>query len=158
MATGLKPRDFTWVIRDRLAVSQRVGGYGDHHRRIRREEELTWLVQNGFTGIMALCSADEGLAHYREAGLDAVHHPVAAGEESACAHGFFQALGVALGKKGATILVHRDFIDDTIVGLLAGYLVASGMLPSPVQAMAIMQEIARRPLGPLGRSLIPAVR
>lgn len=156
MATGLQPRDFTWVIRGRLAVSQRVGGYGDHHRRIRREEELTWLVQNGFTGIMALCESAEGLGHYEEVGLDVHHHPVPVGEEPEFATAFFAALGGALRKKSSTVLVHRDFIDDTIVGLLGGYLVASGMLDSPVQAMAIIQEIAKRPLGPLGRSLIPA--
>ncbi len=158
MATGLQPRDFTWVIKGRLAVSQRVGGYGDHHRRIRREEELTWLTQSGFTGIMALCESAEGFAHYREVGLDVFHHPVPAGDESGFAKGFFDSLAKALGRKDATVLVHRDFIDDTIIGLLGGYLVASGMLESPVQAMAIIQEIAKRPLGPLGRSLIPAAR
>jgi hypothetical protein len=158
MATGLQPRDFTWVIKGRLAVSQRVGGYGDHHRRIRREEELTWLTQNGFTGIMALCESAEGFSHYREVGLDVFHQPVPAGDESGFAKGFFDSLGKALVKKDATVLVHRDFIDDTIVGLLGGYLVASGMLESPVQAMAIIQEIAKRPLGPLGRSLIPVAR
>ncbi len=158
MATGLKPRDFTWVIQGRLAVSQRVGGYGDHHRRIRREEELTWLTQNEFTGIMALCESAEGFSHYREVGLEVLHNPIPAGEESEFAQEFFTTLGSALANKKATVLVHRDFIDDAIVGLLGGYLVASGMLDSPVQAMAIIQEIAKRPLGPLGRSLIPAAR
>lgn len=156
MATGLEPRDFTWVIRGRLAVSQRVGGYGDHHRRIRREEELTWLVRNGFTGIIALCDSSEGFDHYREVGFDVFHHPIPVGDESSFAQGFFDLVGDALRDRGATILAHRDFIDDTIIGLLGGYLVASGMLASSVQAMAIIQEIAKRPLGPLGRSLIPA--
>ena len=26
--TGLEPRGFRWVIKDRLAVSERIGGYG----------------------------------------------------------------------------------------------------------------------------------
>lgn len=158
MATGLKPREFTWVIQGRLAVSQRVGGYGDHHRRIRREEELTWLLREGFTGILALCDSDEGFDHYRQVGLEVHHHPVVPGEEANLAEPFFAALGTALAPKGSTVLVHRDFIDDTIIGLLGGYLVASGLLESPVQAMAVIQEIAKRPLGPLGRSLIPTAR
>ena len=33
MITGLKPRGFTWVIADRLAVSERIGGFGFQHRR-----------------------------------------------------------------------------------------------------------------------------
>ena len=155
MATGLMPREFTWVIKGRLAVSERVGGYGDHHRRIRREEELTWLSEQGFTAIVSLCGSTEGLAHYAEAGLDAVHLPITPGTESETASQFFDRLGGALSAADATVLVHRDFIDDTIVGLLGGYLVASGLLESPVQATAIIQEISGRPLGPLGRSLIP---
>ena len=41
--TGLKPREFVWVIAGRLAVCERIGGYGFQHRRVRREEEITWL-------------------------------------------------------------------------------------------------------------------
>lgn len=156
MATGLMPREFTWVIKGRLAVSERVGGYGDHHRRIRREEELTWLAEQGFTGIVSLCPTNEGLVHYRESGMEAIHLPVTSGTEAEFAPGFFSRLEEALEGADATVLVHRDFIDDTIIGLLGGYLVASGMLESPVQATAIIQEISGRPLGPLGRSLIPA--
>lgn len=156
MATGLIPREFTWVIQGRLAVSERVGGYGDHHRRIRREEELTWLGEQGFTAIVSLCSTTDGLAHYRDAGIGVAHLPIVPGTESDSAREFFDRLGEALAAPDATVLVHRDFIDDTIVGLLGGYLVASGLLESPVQATAIIQEISGRPLGPLGRSLIPA--
>lgn len=155
MATGLTPREFTWVIKGRLAVSERVGGYGDHHRRIRREEELTWLDEQGFTAVLSLCPSSDGLVHYREAGFEPIHLPVTPGAESELAPTFFARLEEALGEGNATVLVHRDFIDDTIVGLLGGYLVASGMLESPVQATAIIQEISGRPLGPLGRSLIP---
>jgi hypothetical protein len=155
MATGLMPREFTWVIKGRLAVSERVGGYGDHHRRIRREEELTWLEEQGFTAVLSLCPTPDGLAHYRDAGFEPIHMPVTTGAEAEFAPTFFERLEQALDGDRATVLVHRDFIDDTIVGLLGGYLVASGMLESPVQATAIIQEISGRPLGPLGRSLIP---
>ena len=45
MITGLKPRNFVWVIADRLAVSERIGGNGFQHRRVRRDEEITWLIE-----------------------------------------------------------------------------------------------------------------
>ena len=45
MITGLKPRGFVWVIQDRLAVSDRIGGNGFQHRRVRREEEINWIVR-----------------------------------------------------------------------------------------------------------------
>jgi hypothetical protein len=105
--------------------------------------------------VLSLCPSNEGLVHYRDAGFEPIHMPVTPGAETEFAPGFFARLGEALEADDATVLVHRDFIDDTIVGLLGGYLVASGMLESPVQATAIIQEISGRPLGPLGRSLIP---
>jgi len=42
-AKGIPPRFFAWVIKDRLAVSERPGGYARNHRRVRRHEEILWL-------------------------------------------------------------------------------------------------------------------
>jgi hypothetical protein len=53
-STGLEPRGFRWVIKDRMAVSERVGGYGFQHRKVRREEELIWLTDHGINGIVSL--------------------------------------------------------------------------------------------------------
>ena len=39
-ALGITPRNFTWVIKDRLAICERPGGYGENHRRVRRQEEI----------------------------------------------------------------------------------------------------------------------
>ena len=50
--TGLEPRGFRWVIKDRLAVSERVGGYGFQHRRVRREEEIIWLKDHGVNEVL----------------------------------------------------------------------------------------------------------
>lgn len=41
-------------------------------------------------------------------------------------------------------------------GLLGGYLVTSGLVEDPILALALIQEILGRALGPEGRSLIPA--
>ncbi|MCH8985187.1 MAG: hypothetical protein IIB04_01075 [Acidobacteria bacterium] len=49
---GLEPRGFTWVIAGKLAVSERIGGYGIQHRRVRREEEIIWLVEAGITAVL----------------------------------------------------------------------------------------------------------
>ena len=156
MATGLKPRDFHWIIRDKLAVSQRIGGCGSQHRRIRRAEELTWIVEEGFTGILSLLEGNQNLSAYRVAGLGALHSPSPTPltpeyAERICAH-----LKKALEAKGSMILVHKDILDDGMTGLLGGYLVRSVLLDDPIRAMAVIQEIVARPLGPLGRSLIPA--
>ena len=154
MKTGLEPREFRWVIKDRLAVSQRPGGYADGHRRIRRTEELTWLKANGFTSVLSLCEGNQNIAAYEEAGLETFHHPMSSTIDREIAIGVFQAISESIDGDRVTLL-HKDTIDDVLTGILGGYLVYSGMLRSPIHAMAVIQEITARPLGPLGRSLIP---
>ena len=67
MLTGLEPREFTWVISDRLAVSERIGGHGFQHRRVRREEEITWLLHHGVTAVLSLLDGNQNLAAYEAA-------------------------------------------------------------------------------------------
>ena len=39
---GIPPRNFTWVMKDHLAMSERPGGYAPNHRKVRRREEIIW--------------------------------------------------------------------------------------------------------------------
>ena len=55
----------------------------------------------------------------------------------------------------AVALVHRDTIDDTLGGLLSGYLIYSGLLDDPIVATDVIQRILGRAIGPEGRRLIP---
>lgn len=151
--TGLQPRDFTWVIRGRLAVSERIGGYGFQHRRVRREEEIAWLLEGGVTAILSLMESNQNMAAYEEAGIEASHEPL--GElESPDLTRVFKAIDEALSDPEAVVLVHRDIIDDTVAGILAGYLVYSDRIEDPIVATAVIQEILKRPLGPEARALI----
>jgi hypothetical protein len=67
----------------------------------------------------------------------------------------FHVLAEALEPDDAVVLVHRDTIDDTLAGLLAGYLIYSGMLDDPIVATDVIQRILGRAIGPEGRRLIP---
>jgi hypothetical protein len=67
----------------------------------------------------------------------------------------FVTLDEALASRSSIVLAHRDLVDDTIAGLLAGYLVHSKLVTDPILAIAIIQEIIGRPLGPEGRALVP---
>ena len=42
-----------------------------------------------------------------------------------------------------------------VAGVLAGFLVHSGLIDDPIVAMAAIQEILKRPLGPEARAIIP---
>ena len=48
-AQGIQPRNFAWIMKDQLAVCERPGGYGANHRRVRRQEEIIWIREQGFT-------------------------------------------------------------------------------------------------------------
>ena len=157
MITGLRPRGFTWVISDRLAVSERIGGIGFQHRKVRREEEITWLVEEaGITAVVSLLSGNQNLSSYTEAGLATFSAPIQGAIVRSSRRPVFAAIDQALESSVARVLVHREVIDDGIAGLLGGYLVESGLVTDPVLAAAVIQEILGRAIGPAGRSLIPA--
>ena len=47
-------------------------------------------------------------------------------------------------------------MDDTVGGILAGYVVFAGLVDDPRVAAMVIQEIIGRPLGPSARALIPS--
>lgn len=156
MITGLKPRGFTWVIADRLAVSERIGGHGFQHRRVRREEEISWLVNEAkITAIITLLPGNQNLHAYRAAGLNTLSVPIGSEVEPGDADRLYQAIDETLATEGSRALVHREIVDDTLAGLLGGYLIHAGLLSDRILAAAVIQEILGRPLDPEGRALIP---
>jgi len=155
MMTGLEPRDFTWVISGRLAVAERIGGYGFQHRRVRREEELNWLQHLGVNTVLSVLEGNQNLAAYEAAGFRAIHAPLRDLEPVTVA-AVFRAMQTALDLPGTVLLIHRDIIDDALAGVLAGYLIFSRMIDDPILATAAVQEILKRPLGPQARGIIPA--
>lgn len=154
---GLEPRGFKWVITGRLAVSDRIGGSGFQHRKVRREEEIKWLTDQGVNTILSFLTPGQNRSAYDEAGFRVVNHTVdGMPQEREEIEAIFAAMDDALDVPGAVVLLHRDTIDETMAGLLAGYLVHSGMVEDPIVATSLIQEILGRPLGPEGRRLIPA--
>jgi hypothetical protein len=100
---------------------------------------------------------NQNLQAYREAGIATYSIPIGIHCDS---HGialFNGTLKRAAERGHAKVLVHRETIDDTVGGLLGGYLVDSGLLDDPILALAVIQQILGRALGPEGRSLIPTV-
>jgi len=153
---GLEPREFKWVIAGRLAISERIGGYGFQHRRVRREEEIIWLQTQGVNTVFSLMPGNQNQAAYEAANLDFYHYPIEEELDPENVDDVFAVLDEALDKSGASVLVHRELIGDLLVGLMGGYLVHSGLVKDPVIATSVIQEISGRPLGPEGRQFIPA--
>ncbi len=155
MITGLKPRGFVWIIQDRLAVSDRIGGSGFQHRRVRREEEINWIVREAkITSVINLLSGHPNQQSYQEAGLATYSCPIDGSPNREQITGVQKLVGEALSASGARTLVHRETVDDVVAGLMGGYLMSYGLLNDPIVAAAVIQEIVGRPLGPVGRSLV----
>jgi len=153
-AQGITPRGFCWVIKDRLAVAERPGGHGENHRRVRRQEEIIWIREQGFTRVISLLTSPHNLHNYDELGVAWLHRPLSLVDgtrETVAA--FFPELREMLAR-GERLLLHRAELGDPVIGLLAGYLVWSGMVPEGPRAISIMEQITSRQLGPPGRELV----
>ncbi len=153
-AEGIPPRNFTWVLRDGLAVSERPGGYSRNHRKVRRHEEIIWLKVQGFTMVISLLASPHNLHAYDEQGLAWSHRPLGSGTERAGALvSLYQELhGCILG--GGQVLIHAEEMDDEVAGVAAGYLLWSRRVPGPAQAIVAIERLTRRQLGPDGRELV----
>ena len=156
-AAGIVPRNFTWIIKDRLAVSERPGGYAPHHRKVRRHEELLWLRAQGFDRIVSLLSSSHNLHAYDELHLTWSHFPLGADADAeAVLSSLYPALHDWL-RTGERLLLHQDELSDRVMGVVAGYLQWSGILPDGPRAIAVVEQILKRQMGSAGRVLVTLV-
>lgn len=153
-AEGIRPRNFAWVIKDQLAASERPGGYGSNHRRVRRQEEIIWLRQQEFDIVVSLSQAPHNLHNYDELAMPYIHRPYPSIDDSSAAlERLFRELRTMLDEN-RKILIHRDELSEHVSGLVAGYLVWSGMVPRQPQAVVVTERIFGRQLGPIGREIV----
>ena len=153
-ALGITPRNFTWIMKDKLAVCERPGGYGDNHRRVRRQEEIIWLRENGFGCLISIIPAPHNLHNYDELGLPYRHRPFTGVDDlGTWLHGFYEELHELL--EGSTkVIVHNESVDDRLIGILGGYIRWSGLVTDSAQAITITERIAGRQLDPFAREVI----
>jgi hypothetical protein len=153
-AAGIPPRNFVWVIKDRLAASERPGGYARNHRKIRRQEEIIWIRNREFTRVISLLPSPHNLHAYDELGVAWLHVPFPPHVDARpVLVELFDHVRSALAR-GERLLLHQEEFGDVVSGVLAGYLVYAGMIPEGPQAIAILEELTHRPMGPPGRELV----
>ncbi len=151
---GIEPRNFAWVIKDQLAVSERPGGYARNHRKVRRHEEILWLRNQGFDRIVSLLPSPHNLTAYDELAVPWSHFPFGPSIEIRPAIvELFTALRGFLSK-GEKILVHQEELGDRIMGVVAGYLLATGLIDTGPHAVTVVEQILHRQMGPPGRELV----
>ena len=72
-----------------------------------------------------------------------------------CISLIFESIKEALADKEIKLLIHREYLDEEIPGILAGYLIYSKLLDDPILARTILERILGRPLSPAAISFIP---
>jgi hypothetical protein len=156
-AAGIRPRNFTWVMRDHFAVSERPGGFAPNHRRVRRQEEIIWLRVQGFDRVISLLPSPHNLHAYDEGELVWAHYPLPSGTDPRTVlEDCYTDLANALSS-GQRVLMHQEELGDRVMGVVAGFLVWSGRIPTTPQAVAMVEHMIGRQMGPSGRELVVAV-
>jgi hypothetical protein len=153
-AQGIQPRHFHWIIADRLAVSERPGGYGANHRRVRRQEEVVWIREQGFTHVISLIPSEHNLHSYDELGMPWKHWPFPPTAEPVGALSQIYPELEALLAEGGKLLVHAEELSDRLAGLVGGYLRWTGLVPVTHEAVVVAERMLERQLGPDARELV----
>jgi len=156
-AAGIVPRNFCWIIRDHFAVSERPGGYAPNHRKVRRQEELLWLRGHEFTRVVSLLGSTHNLHAYDELGLEWSRFPMPAGAET---RDVLAQLYPSIHRwlhNGERLLLHQEELGDRVMGVAAGYLLWSEILPDGPRAISAMEQLLRRQMGTVGRKIVTVV-
>ena len=153
-AAGICPRNFYWIMKDRLAICERPGGRGESHRRVRRTEEINWIRQQSFSRVVSFIPSTHNLHNYSEQNIAWSHWPIADNEDYGARLGpLFTELHSLLAK-GEKLLVHRRGLDDVVCGFMAGYLLWAGMVSTESQAVVVVEKMTERPIGSVGRRIV----
>jgi hypothetical protein len=154
-AQGLEPRAFCWIIKERLAASERPGGFARNHRKVRRQEELIWLAGNGFTRVLSLLDSPHNLHAYDEAGISYQHIPLGRSDEwPARLADVYRTLAQWLDDPAQRVLIHHEEFGERLMGVLTGYLLYAGLVHEGPHAIVVIEKITERQLGALGRQIV----
>lgn len=153
-AQGITPRHFTWIVKERLAVCERPGGYGDNHRKVRRQEEIIWIREQGFTTVMSLIVAPQNLHNYDELGVSWLHRPFSPKDDPEIFLRAFLPELRALLADGGKVLIHQAELGDRMAGLMGAYLLWSRLVPESPQAISITEQLMSRQLESPARQLV----
>jgi hypothetical protein len=145
------------VIKDKLAICERPGGYARNHRKVRRREEILWLKCQGFTRVISLLASPHNLHAYDEESLAWSHIPFAANDDPALVlPDLYEQLRSWI-RDGERVVLHQEEVSDRLMGVVAGYVHWSGLIQQGAQAVAIVERLFGRQMGPEGRELVALV-
>ena len=152
-ALGIEPRNFTWILKDKLAICERPGGFGDNHRRVRRQEEIIWIRENGFNYVVSIIQAPHNLHNYEELGMPYRHRPMRTDDLDGWLRSLYTELD-ELVRGGQRVIVHAEALGDRLVGVMGGYIRWAGLVDGDTETITITEQLTGRKLDPFARQLI----
>jgi hypothetical protein len=153
-AQGIQPRNFSWVIKDKLAICERPGGYAANHRRVRRQEEIIWIREQGFGCVISLIPTPHNLHNYDELGVKYLHRPFSPVDDPREVLGSLYPELRGLLVSGTKVIMHIEEVSDRLAGVVGGYIRWSGLVTDAPTAIAVTEKLTNRQLEPLARSFI----
>ena len=155
-ADGIEPRNLTWVLKDRLAVCERPGGYGPNHRAVRRTEEIIWIRRNDFSRIVSLLAGPHNLHSYEEQDVPFLHMPLSEAPQAGEVLAIYDEVTRRI-EAGERLLLHHERVDDVLGGFLAGFWLWMGRYRDVPSALHATERLLRRPMGQRGRETVMAI-
>ncbi|MGB1723551.1 MAG: hypothetical protein ACPHJ1_04755 [Ilumatobacteraceae bacterium] len=152
-ALGIEPRNFTWILKDKLAICERPGGFGDNHRRVRRQEEIIWIRENGFNYVVSIIQAPHNLHNYEELGMPYRHRPMRTDDLDGWLRSLYTEVD-ELVRGGQRVIVHAEELGDRLVGVMGGYIRWAGLVDGDTETITITEQLTGRKLDPFARQLI----
>ena len=154
-AQGIEPRNFRWVVKGSLAVCERPGGYGANHRRVRRQEEIIWVREQGFSPVISIVASPANLHNYDELGVTWQHRPFGNHDDAATyLSAFYPELRDLLARPEGKVLIHGEELGDRLSGIIAGYLLWNGLVETAPRTVTVIERLTQRQLGPAGREMV----
>jgi len=124
---------------------------------VRRQEEIIWIREQGFTRIISLLASPHNLHAYDELEMTWAHFPFAPHDDP---HVVLPDLYKQLRDWLASderILLHQEEFNDRLMGVVAGYLRWSGLITDGPRSITVVEQILHRQMGPEGRELVAIV-
>lgn len=114
-----EPRRIWWARPRKLCGLERPGGGGRSHRPARRAAEIEYLKEAGVRLVISLMPTRHNITAYQDAGLDAIHLPVAEDQD-----GLLEALAVLRRetRKPGAVAIHGNRYTDFVAAICAAHL------------------------------------
>jgi hypothetical protein len=105
--------------------------------------------------VLSLLDSPHNLHAYEEAEIEYQHRPLGRHDELGERLGdIYSTIAGWLDDPIERVLVHHEEFGDRILGVMAGYLLFTGLVREGPHAIVIMERITGRQLGSVGREIV----